>query len=264
MNRSFFNRFPEYSISYEQWIEKFLNRINEMIFSTFEKWYHYDKDFIKLCGSLWYKSDDYRIQNYWVWNNYKWLESLTKRDLWETLNLLEYIWKDYYEYIEAIIKLSRTKDDIDLWIRFHNWIFYKAWDEELDKMIINKSIDNISLYEKAEIHYSKALKNYSSWNYPEALTNCYTTIEKLAQNILSNKKTLLKNQNDLVSFLKKWNDNGFVKEWREIIKHLCNYLQDFSTRHWSNIEKIDEVEVDATIYLIWIIINLLSKKIRYK
>lgn len=260
MKRSFFNRFPEYSYSEEEWVEKFLNRINEMIFSAIEKWHNYDTFFLNICSLLWYKSSNYETWSYWLWNEYLWLESLTNRDLWKTLDLLENIPEKYFDSIDLIIKISKNKDNIDLWIRFYKGLFYKAWDEDLDKIIIDNSIDNISTYDKAKKHYKEALINYSSWRYSEALTSCYTTIEKLAQEILWNSKTLWNNQDELVKFLKNWNDDEFVKQWREIIKHLCTYLHDFSTRHWWKIDDIDEIEVDATIYLTWTIINLLSKK----
>ncbi len=261
MKRSFLNRFPETLVSQEEWKEKFLNRINESIFLEIEKKYWYDDYFKELCKILWFKSSNFEKYDYlWVWNKYSWLESLTNRDFFKTLNLLELLGEKYFDKIRTILFLSKSVDGIDLWIRFHNGLFYKAWDEDLDKIIIDKSINNISIYERAKKHYKKALIFYSSWNYSEALTNCYTTIEKLAQSILWNDKNILKNKDDLIKFLKKSDNDSFVKEWREILKNLLNYLQDFSTRHWKEIENIDVIEVDATIYLTWTIINLLSKK----
>lgn len=81
------------------------------------------------------------------------------------------------------------------------------------------------------------------------MTECYTAIEKLSQEILGNTKALENNKEDLVRFLKN-SDNEFATQWRSIINHLCSYLHDFSTRHGGKIEKIDEIEVDATIYLV--------------
>jgi len=261
MVRSFLNRFPEKVISEDEGITMFLNRINDLIFKDLYNGYHYDDFFKNVCIFLWKKSSNYRQQNFWWWGkNFKWLESLTNRDFLTTLELLEYCPEKYYESIDTILVMSKRKDNIDLGIRFYKWTFYRAWDEELDEKILNNSIDNISIYDKAKKHYKEALVSYSTWKYSEALTNCYTTIEKLAQEILWNSKTLWNNQDELVKFLKNWTDDKFVKQWREIIKHLCTYLHDFSTRHWGKIDEIDEIEVDATIYLVGTVINLLSKR----
>jgi len=258
MVRSFQERFPEFVSSHEEGIKKFLNRVDETIFSKFEESYWYDDQFKNFCFILGEKSSHYRLNNFWLWNNYRWIESLTWRDFKKTLKILESLAPDYHPKIKNLLIFCKETDWIDIWIRFHDWVFYPLWDPILDKGILEKSIDIVSKYKKAEQFYKDALLDYSNWNLPESLTKCYSSLEELAKNVLDNAKTLEKNKDDLIKSLKK--ESVFTNTWINIIKQLTSYLHDFSTRHWSEIENIEQEEVDATIYLVGIIINLFEKR----
>lgn len=257
MIRSFQERFPSFIVSHEEGMQKFLNRVDEVIFKELENSYSYDDKFKNFCLILGERSSWYRKHNFWNWKNYTSIESLTWRNLEKTLILLESL-TDSHEIIEDLLKYCKSRDNVDIWISFHKGVFYKSWDPILDKEILKKSIDTISKYHKAEQFYKDALLDYSSWNLSESLTKCYSSLEELAKNILNNTKTLEKNKDDLIKSLKI--ESVFTNTWINIIKQLTSYLHDFSTRHWSEIENIEQEEVDATIYLVGIIINLFEKK----
>ena len=268
MQRNFYKRFW-LEIKLDEWKKRFVNRVNDSIFSEIKESaykysdYRYEAILKYVCSKLWEKFEHISWRDYWVWPNYFGLNKITWDDFEITLYVLEIISKicnkwDLDKEIKYILFLSQNDDWINLWIRYHNGLFYLSWDKELDEEIIEKSLDNIKWF-KAENDYIKVLKKYLSWDLNWTLSWCFTTLETLSQEILWNSKWLKANREEILKYF--WWTNGFSKQWGWNINLLYDYLNDFSERHnWDKREIIDALEVEATIYQIWLIINLLIHK----
>ncbi len=269
MNQSFYKRFG-LELPLKEWKERFMNRLNSILFENIEKDKIYPSICSNLCVFLWLDVNNYKQVNYSydgeaTYRQYDWIEKLTKKNFYTTLKVLEILikLKKDWEYsvstmIDRCLILAIEIDGIDLWIRFHNWLFYPSGNNTLDKEIIENSLDNIVWY-KAQKDYEDALKKHLQWQHQDALTSCFTAIETLSKEILWNNKWLSKNKKEILKHF--WWDDGFSDQWAKIINILYDYFNDYSNRHdWKERESINPLEVEATLYLTWLIINLLIKK----
>lgn len=274
MNRNFYARFW-LSISLDEWKKRFINRVNDKIFNNIKvspysyssKSYTYDHIFEFLCLKLWKQKWDFRYNNYMLWIEYWSIIELTQSNFEGVLHVLEILWLicdkiDFNNKVKEIIKYSIEDDWIDLWIRYHNWLFYLSWDKDLDEKIIEISLDNISWF-KAKNDYEKSLKKYISWDMNWTLVSCFTTLETLSQEILGNTKWLKANKEEILKYF--WWTESFSKQWNWILNWLYDYFNDYSERHnWNKRHNINDLEVEATLYQTGIIINLLIKKYNTK
>lgn len=270
MKTSFYKRFW-LEVSLIEGKRMFLNRVNDRIFSNLEENVNKHQILVRvICDRLGEKYSDFIFEtNSREWEVVKRIESITKRDFEMTLYVLETMCKlkeelvwDILNHIRDCIDMSIKYDWINLWIRFHNWLFYPAGDEILDKEIIEASLDNIEWF-KAKIYYTECLKNYLQWNKKWAIEDCYETLEKLSQEILQNTKNLKDNRENILKCF-GWSE-WFSNQRSKIVNNLYDYLNDHrhTTKDKTN-ENIDELETEATIYQTWLIINLLIKKYQSK
>jgi len=272
MQRNFYKRFW-LEITLDEWKKRFVNRVNDSIFSeikdsTFKySSYSYENILKYVCSKLWEKIWTYTWDNCWYWPTYFGLNELTRDDFEITLHVLEIISKVCDKWnldkgIKVIFFISQNDDGINLWVRYHNKLFYLSWDKELDEEIIETSLDNIKWF-KAEKDYLKVLKKYLGWDLHWTLSWCFTTLETLSQEILGNSKWLKANKKNILKYF--WWTEWFSKQWGWNINLLYDYLNDYSERHnWDERDNIDELEVEATLYQTWLIINLLINKYNEK
>lgn len=274
MEQSFYKRFW-LEISLQEAKERFIIRVNENIFKILQKklWQtNYDELFEELCKKLAINTNDNNIRynNYITWNySFKWLENLVNWNFNKIIQLLEKLyyfkdtffnniyWFDLNLLINFCLQESINEDWIDLWIIFINWKFLPKWNDKLDKELVEKSIDNLK-WLQAEKYYKECLENYLKWNKKWVIEDCFETLEKLSQEILQNEKWLKENKDNLINYLKS--NEIFTSYWINIINQLYLYFNDHRhTKNDKTNENIDENEVEATLYLTWLIINLISK-----
>ncbi len=270
MITNFYKRFW-LEVSYEEWKEKFINRVNEIILDDIKNKtynyfnnYRYENIVEYLCLELGLNSSSYYNPRHNYQNKYKWLEYITQNSFEKTLQILELLieinnWRANIEkLIKVLIDKSINRDHIDLWINLKNWIFYPSWNKELDKEIIEESLSNIKWY-KAEKDYHEAITNYLKWDLHWTLDMCFTTLETFSKEILWNTKWLNANKWEILKYF-GWSDD-FSKQWNWILNWLYTYLNDYWKRHdWEKRDETEKLEVQSTLYLTGTIINLLKEK----
>lgn len=273
MEQSFYKRFW-LEISLEEAQKKFVYRVNNSFFTFIKEknWIvSYNTLFQKICYKLWisHENDNYRyIDRIIWWYSYNDLNYITENNFQETLKVIEkvffleeehllYIWYNLENIINSLLQESINEDWIDLWIIFINWKFLPKWNDKLDKELVEKSMDNLA-WLQAEKYYKECLENYLKWNKKWMIEDCFETLEKLSQEILQNEKWLKENKDDLIKYLKS--NEIFTSYWINVINQLYLYFNDHRhTKNDKTNENIDENEVEATLYLTWLIINLMSK-----
>lgn len=254
-------------VSLEKGKSNFLNRINQLLFKSIHDLgsVRYENIVKSLCLALGDNSDKYKQWDYAGYRIYKPLEYITNRNFKYTLVVIQELYllynipKDRFtQIVELCLELSRTKDWIDLWIRFINGEFYEIWDEDLDKNILEESLKNMQDY-KAKNDWAKCLQHYGKGEYNDCLSDCLTALEWLSKQILNNKKWLKENKSLILAYF--WGSDSFSNEWKGIINRLYDYFNLYAQRHGNDErEKIDALEVEATLYLTGLIMNLLIVK----
>lgn len=271
MNTNFYKRFW-LEISLEEWKEKFINRVNQVIFDDIEsrtynyfinyRWY--DSLIEYICWELWLQPSNYYTPRHTYWNNYKGIAYITQNSFEKTIEILELLieinnWRtNIEELLKEILNKSITREQINLGINLKNWIFYPSWKTELDNDLIEKSIDNI-IWFKAEKYYNDALFKYLKWDKKWANIACFETLEKLSQELLWNKQWFKENKKDIQKMFSE--KSIFNERWSKIIGNLYDYFCDSRhTRVWVTNSDLDELETEAIIYQTWLIINLIIQK----
>ena len=273
MNNSFYKRFWLES-TLEQAKQKFVNRVNIRIFDELENNNSYDAIFRRACINLWEDSEKFITQeslfNPYT-NKYKNLKYLTNNDFEKTKHVLEFTCFNPDDIIYCLNKTMEV-DWIDLWINFINWKFIQKWDILLDENILNKSFDSLIWFKVKKI-WEEALEEYLKWDFDDALWKCFTTLDELFYekfwkkfSVIFKSNTISEQLNFNKELSKYWDwlesntwGGKIIERW--IIQNLYQYLNEYSTRHanwWKY--NINENEVEAVLYLTWLIINLVAKK----
>ncbi len=248
---------------------RFVQRINQTIFQDIHKNPEYpdqyESIFRMVCyglglnaGELISSANDTNYgYNTFIPN----LKELTRNDFMETLKILHLVYmvlkstnnkKMVDEWIETALAASTT----DLGIRWKDGMFYPSGAKELDEKLIDDNLDWLNKFPEVKKQFSTALQHFktslsNTAARKDAITNSYSSMERLAQNILSNNENFKTNSNTLVTYL------NLPKEYANILHYYKQIAHEYSSRHAGS--ECNHNETEAFIYLTGLLMRLMSK-----
>lgn len=246
----------------------FVQRINTTIFTTLKQSAYpddYEHLFRDVCYQLGLNGND--IISHANRNNYGHslfipsFRKLTADDFFETLKILVVLYnataKENQEKVAFAIELALAHAAIDLGIRWKDGMFYPSGAKELDEKLLDDSLEWLNEYPEVKEQFKTALDHFGQSIQDEssrkdAITNAYTSIEKLTQILLQNGKNFEKNSNDLVNKLQ------LPSEYKNIIHYYKQIAHEYSSRHAGS--SISHDEAEAFIYLTGILVRLMTNK----
>lgn len=159
--------------------------------------------------------------------------------------------KNFDQRIEDILLHSDVK------IFWKEGKFYKAGAEELDEALIKDNLEWLSDFPEVKLqynntldHFKESIENISARK--DAITNAYSSIEKLTQKILNNKKNFDKNSGELVDYLK------LPAEYKNIVHYYKQIANQYSSRHAGS--EFSHAETEAFIYMTGLFMRLIIQK----
>lgn len=260
---------------------QFVNRVNSHLF----RWLEDDDSFWRSDFVLWISLESGELWNETFRQNHNGeyfdldLKRVSGSDFFRTLWLVEKcylfikddklrsIGRPYILDYSKIVSLRNFNQRIeDILLRSDSRIgifwkegkFYKAGAKELDEALIKDNLEWLndfpgikSQYNNALDHFKDSFKNISARK--DTITNAYSSIERLAQIILNNKKNFDKNSDELVEYLK------LPKEYKNIIHFYKKIANEYSSRHAGS--KFGHIETEAFIYMTGLIMRLIAQKV---
>lgn len=128
-------------------------------------------------------------------------------------------------------------------------ICYPTGAKLLDEGIVNDVLDWLGKYPKVAKYFEQALKFYAEGNrneYRNLLDNLRFSIEQLLKEILSNDKSLEKQKDDLLFWLKqRKNHQWIINLYQQLLYYYCKYQND-AVKHD---EEFSKDEIEFMIYL---------------
>lgn len=264
--------------------DQFFNRVNVSIFRWLEESEHsstfWHEKFIwwisERMGESWGDQVHQRDfgDGYWFPLT---LKSMSQGDFYKTLEILEnchlyikegkaqefggrsycasedrVIIRNFEERMERIMLLSGAQ----VGVFWKDGKFYPAGALELDEALIKDTLEWLEAYPKVKKQFEVALKHYEGSLQDisagkDALTNAYTSMEYLAQQVLENSKNFEKNSDEFVRKIK------LPTEYGNIIHYYKQLAHEYGSRHAGSDPKHEEVE--AFIYMTGLLLRLATK-----
>lgn len=255
--RKKFNQIFGAEESLEDERRRFVDRVNQVIFSSTEDMAGYSTIFRQVCFELGINADE-RIK---AWRNsigvsqysVPELITLTLKSFNETLLVLSILYHCFKEKqgLAQTIELVLSKSTCDLGVRWHEGFFYPSGAKELDESLIEESLIWLKEYPDEQQNYKNALENYSKDEHSvDVVTNCYSALEGVARKILSNNKTLGNNSKLLLAKI------GLSQGWKTILDAFINHTHN--SRHaGKGRHEISKEEAEAFLYMTGLFIRLL-------
>ena len=253
------------TISIEDERNRFVNRINQMIFSTIDtarrEDFNYEALFHTFCFVLGVDPNSFRWreQHPYLDTLPPEMKTLTKSDFYCTLEVLcilyVYIEQDGekeagQEFLSKWIEFAFTECACDIGVRWKDGLFYPSGAKELDKPLIDDTLIWLKDFPRDEKDYRKALEDYAKEDAgSDVVKNCYNALEGVVREVLGNKKALDKNRDELLARLK------LSDGWKRLLGCYITYAHDY--RHASKERhNITPQETEAYLYMTGVIILL--------
>jgi len=163
-----------------------------------------------------------------------WCKSLDK-------NQKKYLFKDF----EKTIKISSVP--IELKKTKREYLFYPAGVKLLDRKVINDVLDWLDDYPKVDKYFNLSLNQYMRGaSQRNILDNLRFALEQLLRTLLKNKKSIEKQKEELLKFLKDKSVNQeVINMYNTLILQYVKY-QNENVKHG---DKLSESEIEFIIYL---------------
>lgn len=281
MKGDFKKRMGLEEINKEEALEEFLNRIRVSIFrwlESDENTIFFDENFIwwisEQLGKPW--GDTVKRREYGDgYYSRTTLSTMAEGGFYETLQVVEKCYQyteegrareigrrythdyslsvtvnNFNDRMEKIMLLSET----DIGVFWKDGKFYASGASELDEALIKDQLEWLDNYPDVKGQFTIALEHYQKSSRKtsagkDAITNAYTSIEMLSQNLLENKKNFDKNSDELVSKL------GLPKEYGNVIHWYKQIANEYASRHAGSNPSHNEVEM--FIYFTGLLIRLM-------
>lgn len=135
--------------------------------------------------------------------------------------------KDLYDFIVSEAKRAFEITPIDIGYLFSGDMIIKKGAKELDEKLILDNLTWLSKYPVVKQSYETSLKQYLGKNYPDAITNAYSSLEGLVKTFLDKDKRLDTEE------IKKELINKLALEgnWGQLLHFYCKLAHEFSSRH---------------------------------
>jgi len=159
--------------------------------------------------------------------------------------------ENFEQRMQRIMLLAEA----DLGVFWKDGKFYPSGAKELDRALIEDPLEWLAdhpLTQKQFLvalgHYERSLQSVDAGK--DAITNCYTSVERLAQEILKNDKSFDKNSDALVDAL------GLPKEYKNIVHYYKSIANEYGSRHAGSNPL--PAEVEAFVYLTGLLLRLMA------
>ena len=246
----FIERF-DIKVNIEEAKKRFINRIDNTIFTKYLNHYGNTEDIKRLIATILGKSYVFRQQvRYYIGDDFLFC-----------LQAIEGFFEVCSEenIINDLVVDALKRAEIDLGVEWENGKFNRSGAQLLDDKLVNDSLkwlrkselnNVVKPFEKALDHLLKSTENPKLLS--DVITDLYEALESLAKDVLRNEKDLSANRE---LFIKKI---GASKEYRIILNDYIDYACEF--RHGTKSDKkkpiISYPEVESFLYLTGLFIRL--------
>lgn len=265
-----FNQLFSIPISKEEEMDKFVQRVNQTIFSDIKDNPYpasYESIFKNICYYLGINhQDEIRKKNR---DNYGYsliipsLRSLTNDDFYKTLKMIVLLYKYFDDNEEWKNKISKwvtiaiSNAEKDLGIRWSDGMFYSSGAEFLDEHLIDDIIGVLQTEDRKAIliAYKKGLKEF--WESRSDRNKFKNVIRDMQLSLDEASKVLISDKNVGFQYLlkdKKW-DKIIANKYYQKIFFQLNELADKLVKHKSD-EEFDIIEIETFIYLTGIFLRV--------
>jgi hypothetical protein len=189
------------------------------------------------------------------------LRALSHDDFMETLKVLvilhDILRPENVTSLNRSIELALVNAATDLEVRWKDGLFYPSGAKELDEKLISDNLDFIKAWPEVRAQFSTALAHFRNSLHDaaarkDAITNAYSSIERLAALVLGNDKNFENNSNALVDFLE------LPSEYKNIVHYYKQIAHQYSSRHAGS--EFAHAETEAFIYLTGLLMRLTAEK----
>ena len=132
-----------------------------------------------------------------------------------------------YNFILVEAKRAIEVTPIDIGYLFSGDTIIKKGAKELDEKLILDNLTWLSNYSTIKESFENSLKHYLGKNYPDAITNAYSSLEGLVRTFLNTNKRL--DAEDIRKELIK--KLGLEGDWGQLLYFYCQLSHEFSSRH---------------------------------
>jgi hypothetical protein len=246
------------SSSIEEEKIRFVNRIENAIFNWFINNYEFDeyRQLFKLvCYDLGLDAQELIEQNSFMRTSIPNFKTLTKKDFVQTLRIIVSVYNNISEkpyekqFISTVVVDALEKAHINLGVKWADGVFYPTGDKLLDKELIDTAVSLLDKYPNEKKDLKNALDNYNSNSLYGVVENCYIAVEGISRQILSNKKTLDNNKEELLRLLQ------FSKYWDKIFLNYLSYAHEYRRHAGERRHELKAEEVEGFLYLSCLIIR---------
>ena len=246
------------SSSIEEEKNKFINRIENTVFKYFINNYEFEEYrhlFKYVCYQLGLDADDIIRQNSGMRTSIPNFKILSNKDFIQTLRITVALYSglkersDIQQFISQVVNDALEKATLNLGIKWADGIFYPTGDKLLDKELIDTAVSLLDTYPNEKTDLKNALDNYNSKSLYGVVENCYIAVEGISRQLLSNKRTLDNNKEDLLRLLQ------FSKYWDKIFLNYLSYAHEYRRHAGENRHELKPEEVEGFLYLTCLIIR---------
>ncbi len=248
----------------------FVQRINQTIFSKVVNLTHptsYEVIFQGICYELGVNGADMiarqNANNFSGLRRIPSLRKITNDDFVKTLQVLVLLYKslntEYQQQTDGYIRIALVSANTDFGIRWDDGMFYPSGAGELDEKLIDENLqwlknypEQATQFKTALNHFQKSTKDISARK--DAITNAYSSMEGVAQLVLSNKKNFDNNLYALMDQL------SLPTQYKNIFNYYKVMANEYSSRHAGT--EFSHEETEAFIYLTGILMRLSIQKLK--
>ena len=135
--------------------------------------------------------------------------------------------ENLYNFILREAKRAIEITPIDIDYLFSGETIIKKGARELDEKLILENLTWLSNFPNIKQLFENSLKHYLAKQYPDAITNAYSSLESLVKTFLDKDKRLDNNETrtDLIKQL------GLREDWGQLLYLYCKLAHEFSSRH---------------------------------
>jgi hypothetical protein len=173
-------------------------------------------------------------------------------------------YENLYDYILSEAKRAIEVTPMDIGYLFSGETIIKKGARELDEKLILENLTWLSNYPAIKQLFENSLKHYLAKDYPDAITNAYSSLEGLAKTFLDKDKRLDNDETkrELIKQL------GLEEDWGQLLYLYCKLAHEFSSRHGKK-ETGEQLElatelVEFYIYITGTFMRFISQVMRDK
>lgn len=259
-----FEKLFDFKSSIEEEQKRFVNRINNLVFSTFESTFasnplKFNTTYKMVCYHLGADLNDLQYTAKISGTRLKFI-SLSQNDFLKTLRVLVALYASLNDttteknLVNDCIIDSLKKSLINIGVRWVDGQFYPSGDAILDKALIESSMGLLDNYPNEKKDLKNALDNYNANSLYGVVENCYLAVEGISRELLQNNKTLDNNIEELLKHIQ------LSKYWGTIFYNYTKFAHEYRRHAGENRHDLQSEEVEAFLYLTCLIIRCALRK----